>query len=132
MVASDDPRIVRCGFCKLEGDVVDEFFCKRYEIVLGRRSKSTRLDVVLGEYAPASSASWISKQLFPHPLLVVIAFPARGCTLTVCWGLTGQYEWSSDIIVPLLDRHPRFRLSGFLCRRKHEHLSTAREDCLQF
>ena len=48
MVAPDDSRIARCGFCKLEGDVVDEFFCQRYEIVMGRRSKSTRLDVVLG------------------------------------------------------------------------------------
>lgn len=48
MVAADDSRIEQCGFCKLEGDTVDEFYAKRYEVVLGRRSKSTRLDVVLG------------------------------------------------------------------------------------
>ena len=41
-----DPRVQRCGFCKLEGEGLD-FTCKRYEITLGRRSK-TPIDVELG------------------------------------------------------------------------------------
>lgn len=42
-----DPRIVRCGFCKLEGEDLD-FVSRRYEVTIGRRSKTTPLDVVLG------------------------------------------------------------------------------------
>lgn len=48
MVGPDDPRIARCGFCRLEGDGGLDFFAQRYEIALGRKSKSTHLDVVLG------------------------------------------------------------------------------------
>ena len=44
----NDPRVALCGFCKLEGDGLD-FVSKRYEVTLGRRSKTTPLDVVLGE-----------------------------------------------------------------------------------
>lgn len=48
MVLSElDPRVQRCGFCKLEGGGI-EFTCKRYDITLGRRSK-TPIDVELGE-----------------------------------------------------------------------------------
>ena len=44
-----DPRIGRCGFCKLEGVSEDmEFVSRRYEVTIGRRSKTTPLDVVLG------------------------------------------------------------------------------------
>ncbi|KAK9790762.1 hypothetical protein WJX73_008037 [Symbiochloris irregularis] len=49
MVSPDDPRIARCGFCRLEGDGGLDFFAQRYEIALGRKSKSTHLDVVLGD-----------------------------------------------------------------------------------
>ncbi|KAK9826146.1 hypothetical protein WJX81_000241 [Elliptochloris bilobata] len=45
---SDDPRLERCGFCKLYGPEL-EFYSKRYDIQIGRRSKSTKLDVVLGD-----------------------------------------------------------------------------------
>jgi hypothetical protein len=47
-ISSKDPRLQKCGFAKLQGEDV-EFYFKKYEIILGRRSKSTALDVVLGE-----------------------------------------------------------------------------------
>ena len=46
-VPPEDPRLERCGFCKLYGPEL-EFYSKRYDIQIGRRSKSTKLDVVLG------------------------------------------------------------------------------------
>jgi hypothetical protein len=46
-VLPDDPRLERCGFCKLHGPDF-EFISKRYDIQIGRRSKSAKLDVVLG------------------------------------------------------------------------------------
>lgn len=58
-VLPDDPRLERCGFCKLHGPDF-EFFSKRYDIQIGRRSKSAKLDVVLGALPvpPSSSAPW--------------------------------------------------------------------------
>lgn len=47
-VALDDPRLQRCGFAKLVGEGV-EVFVRKFEIVMGRNSKSTTLDVVLGD-----------------------------------------------------------------------------------
>lgn len=52
----DDPRLERCGFCKLYGPEL-EFYSKRYDIQIGRRSKSTKLDVVLGTQLLASLKS---------------------------------------------------------------------------
>jgi len=43
-----DPRIQQCGFAKLVGDDF-EYYMRKYEINLGRKSKTTELDVVLGE-----------------------------------------------------------------------------------
>ena len=43
----EDSRLERCGFCKLYGPEL-EFYSRRYDIQIGRRSKSTKLDVVLG------------------------------------------------------------------------------------
>lgn len=42
-----DSRLQRCGFAKLVGQDF-EYFIRKYEISLGRKSKSTELDVVLG------------------------------------------------------------------------------------
>ncbi|KAK9805125.1 hypothetical protein WJX72_000415 [[Myrmecia] bisecta] len=47
-VAPNDPRIPKCGFAKLQGEGV-EFYFQKYEAWIGRRSKSTALDVVLGD-----------------------------------------------------------------------------------
>lgn len=47
-VSPDDPRIAKSGFALLKGQDM-EYYVKKYELVLGRNSKSTNLDVVLGE-----------------------------------------------------------------------------------
>ena len=46
----EDELLQRCGFAKLYGDDL-EYFVRKYEITLGRRSNSTSLDVVLGNSA---------------------------------------------------------------------------------
>lgn len=47
-ISPDDPRLDRVGFAKLLGDGV-ELYAKKTEIIIGRQSKSSNLDVVLGE-----------------------------------------------------------------------------------
>lgn len=46
-VSSDDPRIEQTGFAKLLGEDL-ELYAKKYEIIIGRKSKSSVVDVVLG------------------------------------------------------------------------------------
>lgn len=43
-----DPRLQRCGFAKLQGEGI-EFFMRRYEITMGRNSKNSTLDLILGD-----------------------------------------------------------------------------------
>jgi hypothetical protein len=50
-VHGTDPRLKRCGFAKLIGTSNNEpleYYIAKYEIVLGRNSKSCFVDVVLG------------------------------------------------------------------------------------
>ncbi|BDA48938.1 probable transcriptional activator FHA1 at N-terminal half [Coccomyxa sp. Obi] len=47
-VSPDDPRIEQIGFAKLLGEDL-ELYAKKYEIVIGRKSKSSVVDVVLGD-----------------------------------------------------------------------------------
>ena len=47
VVSPNDPRINQTGFAKLLGDGI-EVYAKKYEIVIGRHSKSSNADVVLG------------------------------------------------------------------------------------
>ena len=47
-LSADDPRLGRVAFAKLQGDGL-EYFIRKYEVLLGRKSKSTELDIVLGE-----------------------------------------------------------------------------------
>lgn len=47
-VTADDPRIARSGFAVLQGEGI-EYYVKKYEVVMGRTSKSTNLDIVLGD-----------------------------------------------------------------------------------
>ena len=47
-LAADDPRISRVAYAKLQGDGF-EYFVRKYEVLLGRKSKSTELDIVLGK-----------------------------------------------------------------------------------
>lgn len=54
-LAADDPRISRVAYAKLEGDGF-EYFVRKYEVLLGRKSKSTELDIVLGAPSLASSS----------------------------------------------------------------------------
>eukprot|EP00884_Botryococcus_braunii_P003704 jgi/Botrbrau1/13334/Bobra.0334s0010.1 len=48
VVQPDDARLAKVGFVKLEGPGI-EFYAKKYEIIIGRKSKSANLDVVLGD-----------------------------------------------------------------------------------
>ena len=48
VVSPNDPRIDQVGFAKLLGDGF-ELCAKKYEIVIGRHSKSSTVDVVLGK-----------------------------------------------------------------------------------
>lgn len=48
VVTPDDPRLDRIGFAKLHGEGI-EVYAKKYEVIIGRRSKSTNLDIVLGD-----------------------------------------------------------------------------------
>ncbi len=47
-LSADDPRLGRVAFAKLQGDGL-EYFIRKYEVLLGRKSKSTELDIVLGK-----------------------------------------------------------------------------------
>lgn len=47
-LSADDPRLGRVAFAKLQGDGL-EYFIRKYEVLLGRKSKSTELDIVLGD-----------------------------------------------------------------------------------
>lgn len=47
-LSADDPRLGRVAFAKLQGDGL-EYFVRKYEVLLGRKSKSTELDIVLGD-----------------------------------------------------------------------------------
>lgn len=47
-MAAGDPRTGRVAFAKLQAEGF-EYFVRKYEILLGRKSKSTELDIVLGE-----------------------------------------------------------------------------------
>ncbi|DBB04401.1 hypothetical protein WJX77_002015 [Trebouxia sp. C0004] len=47
-LSADDPRLGRVAFAKLQGDGL-EYFVRKYEVWLGRKSKSTELDIVLGD-----------------------------------------------------------------------------------
>uniref|UniRef100_A0A061QN52 Forkhead-associated domain-containing family protein n=1 Tax=Tetraselmis sp. GSL018 TaxID=582737 RepID=A0A061QN52_9CHLO len=53
MVRSTDPRVQQFGFAKLLGTAnfpsPGYYIVKKYEIVLGRKSKSSNLDIVLGD-----------------------------------------------------------------------------------
>lgn len=48
-----DPRVLQCGFARLLGKDVD-YIVRKYEIVLGRRSKASTLDVILGDFMSVS------------------------------------------------------------------------------
>ena len=47
-ISADDPRLKRCGFAKLLGTDVD-FILRKYNCSMGRRSKASNTDVVLGD-----------------------------------------------------------------------------------
>lgn len=53
-IGEDDPRLAKCGFAKLQGEGI-EVYVRKYTIYLGRKSKSTNLDVVLGEIVQRSA-----------------------------------------------------------------------------
>ena len=42
-----DSRLSKCAFAKLLGDDL-EYYIRKYEVILGRKNKSTELDVILG------------------------------------------------------------------------------------
>lgn len=46
-LSPDDPRLGTVAYAKLQGDGL-EYFIRKYEVLLGRKSKSTELDIVLG------------------------------------------------------------------------------------
>jgi len=47
-VAPQDYRLQKVGFCKLVGENI-EFYAKKYEINIGRKTKAGNLDIVIGE-----------------------------------------------------------------------------------
>lgn len=62
-LSPDDPRLGRVAYAKLQGDGL-EYFIRKYEVVLGRKSKSTELDIVLGA-GPKSFPSLLQQLNFP-------------------------------------------------------------------
>ena len=49
-VGANDSLLKRVGFCKLVGENI-EHYAQKYEINIGRKSKSSNLDVVIGTHA---------------------------------------------------------------------------------
>jgi len=53
MISENDPRVKQCAFAKLQGVASfpepGYFLVKKYEVLLGRKSKSSSLDIVLGD-----------------------------------------------------------------------------------
>lgn len=52
-VADMDARVKRCGFARLYGEEVD-YIVRKYDILLGRKSKASAVDVVLGDHMSVS------------------------------------------------------------------------------
>lgn len=52
-ISPSDPRLKSVGFAKLAGENVDHIM-RKYEIVLGRKSKASPVDVVLGDMMSVS------------------------------------------------------------------------------
>ena len=54
MILPNDTRLTRCGFAKLVGSPGVDYVIRKYSVTLGRRSKATDLDVVLGDMMSVS------------------------------------------------------------------------------
>lgn len=52
-MADMDARVKRCGFARLHGEEVD-YIVRKYDILLGRKSKASAVDVVLGDHMSVS------------------------------------------------------------------------------
>ena len=59
-ISPQDTRLQKIGFCKLVGENI-EFYAKKYEINIGRKTKGGNLDIVIGE------------QMLPFTLLLCIS-----------------------------------------------------------
>lgn len=68
-LSPDDPRLGRVAYAKLQGDGL-EYFIRKYEVFLGRKSKSTELDIVLGA-SPVHSFSAAAESAFLYYLLLM-------------------------------------------------------------
>ena len=79
-IAPDDPRLHKCGFVKLQGEDL-EVYCKKYEIIIGRRSKSTALDVVLGDNMNISRQHAIIRYNFDTKAWELIVQGKNGVTV---------------------------------------------------
>ena len=62
-IAGDDPRKKRIGFCKLLGENM-EHYAQKYEINIGRKSKATDLDVVIGDLLHSDAGQYM-EEAFP-------------------------------------------------------------------
>ncbi len=74
IVAADNSEMKRVGFCKLLGESI-EHYAQKYEINIGRKSKATDLDVVIGEkpiFFFWADPSPLTGRL--HPLTAFLAF----------------------------------------------------------
>jgi hypothetical protein len=47
-ISPDDPRLAKVAYAKIEGEGID-VAVRKFEVVIGRNSKSTTLDVILGD-----------------------------------------------------------------------------------
>ena len=85
----DPAKIARCGFCKLEGDELD-FVSKRYEVTFGRKSRTTPLDVVLGECQALLPVCGMWFLLCPPCEVVALAEKTMLCSPVQARGLSSS------------------------------------------
>ncbi|GLC40036.1 hypothetical protein PLESTB_001517700 [Pleodorina starrii] len=82
-ISPNDPRLVRCGFAKLQGDGI-EFFVRKYEITIGRTSKNSTLDLILGDSTTISRQHATIRYNFDAKCFELVVLGKNGVQVESC------------------------------------------------
>lgn len=110
-VAPNDPRLEKCGFAKLLGEGY-EFFVKKYEVTMGRKSKSTALDIVLGDNMNISRHHATIRYNFDTSKFELVVLGKNGvhCNGVLHTPSSGPVELKSQDLISLGDKSFYFLL----------------------
>ncbi|GIL74672.1 hypothetical protein Vretimale_2312 [Volvox reticuliferus] len=79
-ILPNDPRLARCGFAKLQGEGI-EFFVRKYEITMGRTSKNSTLDLILGDSTTISRQHASIRYSFDTKSFELVVLGKNGVTV---------------------------------------------------